>query len=99
MFIMGNLIIGIASVLDMLLTILWWLILIRALISWVSADPFNPIVRFLYQTTEPILDPIRHYMPMMAIDLSPIIAFFLIIFLRSFLIQSLYELGMRLKVS
>ena len=97
MFVLGNLIIGLASVVDMLLTALWWLILIRALISWVNADPFNPIVRFLYQTTEPILEPLRRYMPRMAIDLSPIVAFFLIIFFRSFLVQTLYELGIRLK--
>jgi YggT family protein len=98
MFILGNLIITIANLADILLMILWWLILIRALISWVSPDPFNVIVRFLHQATEPILDPIRRLLPPMAVDVSPIIAFLGIMVVRSFLLRSLYELGERLKM-
>ena len=89
--------ISLAKMTDILLTLLYWLILIRALISWVSPDPFNPIVSFLYRTTEPILIPIRRFLPMTAIDISPIIAFLLIIFLKSFLVSTLIDIGYKIR--
>jgi YggT family protein len=100
MFILSNFLIGLAHVLDVGLNILWWLILIRALISWVNPDPFNPLVQFLYKTTEPILYPIRKLLPLdfrFGIDISPIIAFLLIIFLKSFLIKTLIDLALHLR--
>jgi len=101
MFILANFIFAIAKILDILFTILYWLILVRALISWVNPDPYNPIVQFLNKTTEPILEPIRRRLPLnfrFGIDISPIIVFLLIMFLKSFLISSLFDLGMRLKI-
>lgn len=97
MFVASNFLFASARVVDILLSVLYWLILIRALISWVSPDPYNPIVQFLHRTTEPILQPIRRLMPPMAIDISPIIAFVAIIFLKSFLVNSLIDLGYRLR--
>ena len=97
MFVMGNFISASAYLLNIALTVLYWLILIRALISWVSPDPFNPLVQFLIRATEPILEPIRRLLPNLAIDLSPLIAFFAIIFLKRFLIVSLYDLAARLQ--
>jgi YggT family protein len=91
--------IALARISDILLTLLYWLILIRALISWVSPDPYNPVVQFLYKTTEPILYPIRKMLPAalhLGIDISPIIAFLAIIFLKSFLVKTLIEISMRL---
>ena len=82
---------------ELLLTVLYWLILVRALISWVNPDPFNPVVQFLTRTTEPILQPIRRLLPPMSIDISPIIAFLAIIFLKSFLVATLSDIGMRLR--
>lgn len=99
MFVASNLLISLANVLDVVLEIFYWLLLIRALISWVSPDPFNPIVQFLYKVTEPVLYPIRKMLPFslkLGIDISPLIAFLLIMFLRSFLIKTLLELAMRL---
>lgn len=99
MFVLSNLIVAAARVLDILLTMLYWLILVRALISWVSPDPHNPIVQFLYKTTEPILYPIRKILPLslkFGIDISPIIAFLAIMFFKSFLIKTLLDLAMRL---
>jgi len=96
MFVMSNLIEALAHIIDIVLTMLYWLILIRALISWVNPDPFNPIVQFLVRTTEPILVPIRRLLPMMAFDISPIIAFLLIIFFKHFLVQTLFDLANRL---
>ncbi len=101
MFILANFIFALANILDILLTILYWLILIRALISWVNPDPNNPIVQFLYKTTEPILEPVRRILPLnfrFGIDISPIIVFLLIIFLRSFLVRTLLDFGTRLKL-
>jgi len=97
MFALSNFFIALAKVVDILLTMMYWLILIRALISWVNPDPFNPIVQFLYRATEPILQPFRRLLPPMAIDISPIIAFIAIIFLKSFLVTTLFDLGYRLK--
>jgi len=97
MYIIGNLLIAIAKVVDLILFAFYWLILIRALISWVSPDPFNPIVQFLYRTTEPVLEPIRRLLPQLALDISPIIAFLIIIFLQNFLVSSLISLGLQLQ--
>ena len=97
MFILGNLIKSLASIVDVVLSIAYWLILVRALIGWVNPDPFNPIVQFLYRTTDPILNPIRRLLPPMALDLSPIIAFLAILFFRSFLVATLMEIGYRMR--
>ena len=100
MFVLSNFLVAVARILDIGLTILYWLILIRALISWVNPDPYNTIVKFLYKTTEPILYPIRKILPLgvrFGIDISPIIAFFAIMFLRSFLIRTLLDLAIRLR--
>ncbi len=104
MFIISNFLMALALVLGWIFTIAYWLILIRALISWVNPDPYNPIVQFLYKTTEPILYPIRKLLSRLfssnfniGIDISPIIAFLLIFFLREFLIKSLYDIAMALR--
>jgi len=97
MFIFGNFFIALGNLVNAVLVILYWLILIRALISWVNPDPYNPVVRFLHAATEPVLEPIRRFLPLMRIDISPIIAFLLILFLQSFLGQSLIDFGLRLK--
>jgi YggT family protein len=59
MFIAGNVLDGLARVLDLVLTLYLWIVIIRALLSWVNPDPWNPIVRFLHRATEPVLAPIR----------------------------------------
>ena len=100
MFILSNFLVAAARILDIGLTILYWLILIRALISWVNPDPYNPIVQFLYKTTEPILYPIRKLLPFslrFGIDISPISAFLAIMFLKSFVVRTLLDLAIRLR--
>jgi YggT family protein len=96
MFVLGNFVDALAALVNIVLTIMYWLILIRALISWVNPDPYNSIVQFLVRTTEPVLEPVRRLLPQMPIDISPIIVFFIIIFLQRFLVSSLYDLAMRL---
>lgn len=100
MFVLSNFLVALARVVDIVLTIAYWLILVRALVSWVNPDPFNPIVQFLHNTTEPILSPLRRILPVgfrFGIDISPIIAFLIIIFLKSFLVQTLIGIAMRLR--
>ena len=96
MFILSNFLKALAQVLNIGLMAYKWILLIRALISWVSPDPFNPIVLFLQKVTDPVLDPIRRLLPPMGIDISPIIAFLILIFLRSFLVQTLLEIAYRI---
>jgi len=97
MFVVANLMIAVAKMLDIILTLYMWLIIARAVISWVNADPYNPIVRFLISATEPVLYPIRRRLPMLGgIDFSPIIVILSIIFIQSFLVQSLIQLAARL---
>jgi YggT family protein len=99
MFVLSNFLVALARILDIVLTVLYWLLLIRALISWVNPDPYNPIVQFLYKTTEPILYPIRRILPFslkFGIDISPLIAFLIIIFLKSFLVKTLIDISLRL---
>jgi len=96
--IFGNLFIAIGQILGFLLNIYMWIIIISALISWVSPNPYNPIVRFLYSVTEPVLRPIRRRIGVFGgFDFSPIVVILAIIFLRSFIVRSLIEYGYRLK--
>lgn len=97
MFILANLLVALAHIVSVIFTALYWVILIRVLISWVNPDPSNPIVQFLYQVTEPILEPIRRVLPVLAIDLSPLVAFAVIYVLESFLSSTLLEIAARLR--
>ncbi len=96
MFVFGNLVAALAQIVSIILTLMYWFILIRALISWVNPDPFNPLVQFLNRVTEPILEPIRRVLPPLAIDISPIIAFLGIVFLQRFLVSTLLDLSLRM---
>ena len=95
MFVFANFLNAIAVVLDTVLEIYMYIIIISALISWVNPDPYNPIVRFLYSVTEPVFSAVRRVLPIsaMGIDFSPIIVFFLILFLRKFLITTLTQIA------
>lgn len=98
MFILANLIDALAQILGIVLSIYMWIIIIRALISWVNPDPYNPIVQLLYKVTEPVLSPVRRMMGGygMGIDLSPLVVILVIIFLQSFLVASLRQLARQL---
>src|SRR5215510_941001 len=96
MFVAGQLLFAVAMLARYVLEAYMWIIIIRALISWVNADPWNPIVRFLHQVTEPVLRPIRRMLPATPIDFSPIIAILGIYFLQMFLVQVLLRAAGRL---
>ena len=103
MFILGNFFRALANIIDIFLNLYMWIIIIQALLSWVSPDPYNPIVKFLYQVTEPVLLPVRRLLARwispyrIGIDFSPIIVILFIIFLRLFLVSSLLQIAMKLR--
>ena len=99
MFIIANFLMALAMIIHYVLNIYMWIVVARAIISWVSPDPYNPIVRFLYLATEPVLSRIRRTLPlpMTGLDLSPIAVFVIIIFLDNFLVPSIQQIAMRLQ--
>ena len=99
MFVFGNLLEAVALVVEYVLQIYSWIVIARVVISWVNADPYNPIVRAIYSVTEPVLYRIRRALPVYGggIDFSPIIVFIGIMFLQSFLVQTLRQLAFRMQ--
>ena len=99
MFILGNFLSATAQILKIALELYMWVIIIRALLSWVNPDPYNPIVQFLNSITEPVLYRVRQLIPMssIGIDFSPIVVILVIIFLQSFLVNSISMIAMRLQ--
>ena len=93
MYLWTNFLSAVAEIIDIVLTFYMYIIIARALISWVNPDPYNPIVQFLYRITEPVLNPLRRLVPAwkMGMDLSPMIAILIIIFLKRFLIPTLMQ--------
>ena len=97
MFVVGNVLMGVATVIDYALWFYMWIIIARALRSWVNPDPWNPIVQFLDRATEPVLSPIRRRLGWrMGVDLSPLIAMVAIWFLQIAIVQSLRDLAVRM---
>ena len=97
MFVAGNILQGLAYVLDTVLFLYMWIIIIRALISWVNPDPWNPIVQFLARATDPVLVVIRRRVGLLGgIDVSPILAILLIMFLQYAVVQTIRDIGLRL---
>jgi YggT family protein len=99
MFVISNLLAAVAKVLDIALTIFMWIVIARAILSWVSPDPYNPIVRFIHNVTEPVLYQVRRRIPLSfgGIDFSPVIILLAVIFLQQFVVQSLYQFAISLR--
>ncbi len=91
----SNLIIALAKIIDIILTVYMWIIVARALISWVNPDPYNKIVIFLYRVTEPVLIPIRRIIPRnnLPIDFAPLVVLLVIMFLQYFLVQTMIQIA------
>ncbi|MDA8123329.1 MAG: YggT family protein [Deltaproteobacteria bacterium] len=98
MFVMRNLVVAVATILDYALWAYMWVLIIRAVLSWVNPDPYNPIVRALYSITEPVLSFLRRKFPLMAgsIDFSPMVAIVVVMFLQRFLVRTLFDLASRI---
>lgn len=95
---MSNFIFALAKVIDIVLTVYMWIIVARALVSWVNPDPYNKIVIFLYRITEPVLRPIRRIIPRhsLPVDFAPLIVLLIILFLQYFLIQTMIQVARNL---
>ena len=95
MFILANFLVAIAKMLDLVLTFYMYVVIAQAILSWVSPDPYNPIVRFINSITEPVLYRIRSRLPVMfgGIDFSPMIVLFGIILLQSLVVDNLFRLA------
>jgi YggT family protein len=98
MFVLANLVLTVARTLELVLWAYFWIIIARTVISWVSADPYNPLVRFLYRVTEPVLEPLRRRLPTAAgLDFSPLLVLLALRVVDWFLVDSLYDLASRLR--
>ena len=95
MYIFGYFLSALATVLNYALVFYMWIIIARAILSWVNPDPYNPIVRFLHNVTEPVLYPVRRWLPLpyTGIDFAPLVVILVIVFLRSFVVNSLLRLA------
>lgn len=91
---MDILISAVFQVLQAILSIYFWIVIARALISWVNPDPYNPIVRFLHTATDPVLFRMRRILPLQfgGMDFSPIALLILISVLQNILAQIQYKL-------
>lgn len=99
MFLFANFLVAFANLLGMVLMLYSWILIARAVISWVNPDPYNPIVRFLYSATEPVLYRVRRVVPAVAggIDFSPLILLLGLYFLQEFLVRSLVDIAATLR--
>ncbi len=95
MFAVRHFIEALADIISWGLTLYMWIIIARALLSWVNPDPYNPIVRFLYNITEPVLGWVRRRVPIVfgGLDLSPLLVLLAIVFLQRFLVATLLDLA------
>lgn len=102
MFVLANVLIGVARVLEGFLFIYQWVLIARAVVSWVSADPRNPIVRFLYAATEPPMRVIRRRLPAslryFPLDIAFLVLFALVIFAQYGVVQSLLDYAALMRV-
>jgi YggT family protein len=98
MFALSHFIKALAQVIDIVLSIYTWLIIGRAILSWVNPDPYNSVVRFLYNVTEPVLGFFRRQFPLVygGLDLAPLVVLLLIVFLQRFLVATMFDLAMRI---
>ncbi|MGB2661310.1 MAG: YggT family protein [Candidatus Omnitrophota bacterium] len=97
MFIVGEVLKSLALLISLLFNVIYFVLIIRIILSWVGADPYNEIVQIIYRVTDPILAPFRRLpLQMGAIDFSPILAFIVLSVLRNFIVNILYQLAYRL---
>ena len=95
MFVFSNFLFALAVVIDYVLFFFMIIVIARAVLSWVSPDPYNPIVRFIHNVTEPVLYQVRRRVPAIfgGIDFSPVIVILIIYFLQIFIVKSIKDLA------
>ncbi|MGE4561030.1 MAG: YggT family protein [Desulfobulbus sp.] len=91
MNILGNFFMAVIDLINFVLQAYMVIVIARAVISWVNPDPYNPIVRFLRQTTDPVLNRIRRYIPVTGgFDLSPMVLILIIMLLQNFISRTFH---------
>lgn len=96
MFVVNNFFNALAYILNFILSAYIWILIGRVIVSWVNADPYNPVVRFLHEATDPVLFRVRKSMPFLSmggIDFSPMVLILAIIFLQKFLVPTLHHIA------
>ncbi|HPP05758.1 MAG TPA: YggT family protein [Syntrophorhabdaceae bacterium] len=98
MFAFGNLLSALASIINIILDLYFWVIFIRAVMSWFNPNPYNPFVRTIYRLVDPITYKISRIIPTRfgMVDLSPFILMLIIIFLQRFLVKTLFDMALRM---
>ena len=100
MIITGYFLKAVADLLHIVLNFFTWLMIARAILSWVNPDPNNAIVRFLHSSTEPLLSKVRGKIPALGmVDLSPIVVLLVLFFLDSFLVGVLSKYAQQMLAS
>ena len=98
MFVFANLFLAIADLLDIVITLYIWIVVIRVILSWISFDPYSPVVQFLVQATEPVLAKIRRFLPYVGgFDLSPLVLLIGLSLAESFLVNTFRDLAFALR--
>ena len=100
MFVFGNLLSALATIIDVGLTVYILLLIVSVVVSWVAPASMHPAIVFVRRATGPVLEKIRRMMPFVyqsGIDFSPVIAFLAIMFLQRFLVPTLYQLADRMR--
>ena len=99
MYLLSNVVLALAKLLQLVLEAYFWIVIARAILSWVNPDPYNPVVRFLHRVTEPVLRPIRYRLPTVAtgLDLSPVVVLLVIKFVEWSLVDALRDFGLSLR--
>ncbi|MCH7495378.1 MAG: YggT family protein [Candidatus Marinimicrobia bacterium] len=97
MVIIANLLIALGKILDLIISIGYIVFIVRAIISWVEVDDTNQFVQMLYKVTEPVLEPVRRYLPGGMIDFSPMAVLVMLYFTDMFVVETLLDIGFRLK--
>lgn len=82
------------QVVNLLFQVYIFIVVARVLISWVGPDPYNPIVRFLCQATDPLLDRLRRLLPLQfgTVDLTPIALLLALYVLKDLLLNLIAQL-------
>jgi YggT family protein len=95
MFVINYFFIALANLLNLAIVVYIWIIIARAILSWVSPDPYNPLVRFVHRVTEPVLRPVRERLSayQLGLDFSPMIVILVLYFLKEFLVPVLYRIA------
>ena len=98
MFVFGNFVTTLGYILDMLLTVYFWVIFVRVFLSWVRPDPYNPLVRTICKLVDPITYRISRIIPTRVgmVDLAPFILMLIIIFFQKFLVRTIFDIGLRM---